>query len=68
MGPLGAGEFGYLAPGMTQAVRVTTRPEYFDEHSDSMELWSMGSPSFPETSPLSEGLITRTEFEARLSG
>jgi hypothetical protein len=28
-------------------IRVTTRPDYFDEHSDSLELRSPGSPSFP---------------------
>lgn len=41
------GEYAYLAPGMTKPVRITTRPEYFDEHSDSLELWSPGSPAFP---------------------
>jgi hypothetical protein len=41
------GEYAYQAPGMAQPVRITTRPDYFDEHSDSLELWSPGSPSFP---------------------
>ena len=41
------GEYAYQAPGMTNPVRITTRPDYFDEHSDSLELWSPGSPSFP---------------------
>ena len=45
--PLGAGEFSYVAPGQTGAVRVTTRSDYFDDHADSMELWSMGAPCFP---------------------
>ncbi len=41
------GEYAYQAPGMAKPVRITTRPDYFDDHSDSMELWSPGSPSFP---------------------
>jgi superfamily II DNA or RNA helicase len=41
------GEYAYQAPGMAEPVRITTRPEYFDEHSDSLELWSPGSPAFP---------------------
>jgi hypothetical protein len=41
------GEYAYQAPGMADPIRVTTRPDYFDEHSDSLELWSPGSPSFP---------------------
>lgn len=43
------GEYAYQAPGMAKPVRITTRPDYFDEHCESMELWSPGSPSFPET-------------------
>jgi ERCC4-related helicase len=41
------GEYAYQAPGMANPVRITTRPDYFDEHSDSLELWSPGSPFFP---------------------
>ncbi len=41
------GEYAYQAPGMAAPVRITTRPDYFDEHSDSLELWSPGSPAFP---------------------
>jgi hypothetical protein len=41
------GEYAYQAPGMATPVRITTRPDYFDEHSDSLELWSPGSPFFP---------------------
>ena len=41
------GEYGYQAPGMAKPVRITTRPDYFDDHSDSLELWSPGSPMFP---------------------
>ena len=41
------GEYAYQAPGMAEPVRITTRPDYFDEHSDSLELWSPASPVFP---------------------
>jgi hypothetical protein len=41
------GEYAYQAPGMAKPVRITTRPEYFDDHTESLELWSPGSPSFP---------------------
>ncbi|MBM3879666.1 MAG: helicase [Verrucomicrobia bacterium] len=41
------GEYAYQAPGMAKPVRITTRPDYFDEHSESLELWSPGSPAFP---------------------
>lgn len=43
----GAREYKYSAPGMAQALRVTTDPEYFDQHASSVELWSPGSPLFP---------------------
>ena len=38
--PMGHREYGLLAPGMTERLRVTTDPEYFEEHAESMELWS----------------------------
>ena len=44
--PLGHQEYGLLAPGMTERLRVTTDPEYFEEHAESLELWSPGNPLF----------------------
>jgi SNF2 family DNA or RNA helicase len=46
--PLRAREYGYLAPGMGHEVRVTTDAAYFEEHAESLELWSPGSPVFPD--------------------
>jgi hypothetical protein len=43
------GEYAYQAPGMAKPVRITTRPGYFDEHSESLELWSPGNMVFPES-------------------
>jgi hypothetical protein len=40
-------EYKYSAPGMKEPLRVTTDPEYFDQHATSVELWSPGSPLFP---------------------
>ena len=33
---------------MRRPVRVTTRADYYDEHGESVELWSPGSPAFPD--------------------
>ncbi len=44
--PLGHREYGLLAPGMRESLRVTTDPQYFDENADSVEFWSPGSPLF----------------------
>ena len=44
--PMGRREYGLLAPGMTERLRVTTDPAYYEEHSESVELWSPGNPLF----------------------
>jgi SNF2 family DNA or RNA helicase len=41
------GEYKYSMPGMKETLRVTTKADYFDQHPDSTELWSPGSPLFP---------------------
>ncbi|CAN5334613.1 hypothetical protein BH09GEM1_BH09GEM1_27010 [soil metagenome] len=41
------GEYAYIAPGMAAEVRVTTDARYFEEHAETVELWSPGSPLFP---------------------
>ena len=48
---LGRREYKYSAPGMREPLRVTTDPDYFDAHASSVELWSPGSPLFPELPP-----------------
>jgi len=45
--PLSPREYSYSAPGLWKPVRVTTNPTLYEQHSDSMELWSPGSPLFP---------------------
>ncbi|MDE2891378.1 MAG: helicase-related protein, partial [Chloroflexota bacterium] len=56
--PLGRREYGLLAPGMTEPVRATTDPAYYEEHPESVELWSPGSPLFkpPEFLPRADQL------------
>ena len=44
--PLGRREYGLLAPGMGERLRVTTDPDYFEDHAESVELWSPGNPLF----------------------
>ncbi len=50
--PMRTREYSLLAPGMPQPIRVTTEPEYYDENSDSVELWSPGNPFFEAPEPL----------------
>ena len=54
--PLGPREYGLLAPGMAEPVRVTTDAAYYEENSESVELWSPGNPYFtaPEMLPTHE--------------
>jgi SNF2 family DNA or RNA helicase len=40
-------EYSYSAPGMDQPVRITTDPDFYQEHTESVELWSPGNPVFP---------------------
>ncbi len=44
--PIAHREYGLLAPGMGEPLRVTTDPEYFEEHAESLELWSPGNALF----------------------
>lgn len=40
-------DYAYSSPGLKKPIRVTTDPDYYAEHSDSVELWSPGAPMFP---------------------
>ena len=44
---MGQQEYKFSAPGMSRAVRVSTDPAYYEQHADSVELWSPGNPTFP---------------------
>ena len=70
--PLGHREYGLLAPGMAERLRVTTDPGYYEEHSESVELWSPGNPLFtpPEfvAEAKEEELTQGTTLKALLDG
>ena len=50
----GPSEYGLLAPGMQEALRVTTDPEYFQKNAESVELWSPENPLFQAPEGLSD--------------
>lgn len=66
-------DFTWTQPGQEHGLRVTCDPTYFDDHSDSCELWVPGSPLIPlqqvtelvgdEPAP-----VSRSEFEQALRG
>ena len=45
-------------------MRVTTNPEFYEQHAESVELWSQGNPTFPYPSdiPLFVEAETPSEF------
>ena len=47
---LGSREYSLRGPKTAKAIRVTTDPKYFEEHADSVELWSPGHRFFPTKS------------------
>ena len=52
--PLGDREYALRLAGMTDFVRVTTNPAYYEEHAESVELWSPGSAVFKAPEGLGE--------------
>jgi hypothetical protein len=57
--------YGLRMPGRAE-LRVTTDPAFYDDHADAMELWSPGSPVFPNPTDLAageEGGLVRDELE-----
>ncbi|MDD5336214.1 MAG: helicase-related protein [Rhodoferax sp.] len=49
---LSAKETVWTQPGSKQ-IAVTTDPDFYEEHSDSVEFWTPGSPAFPSMPPAS---------------
>ncbi|MGH1591134.1 helicase-related protein [Methylobacterium phyllosphaerae] len=45
--PLDASDFRYIDGDLQNPVRVTVDREFYEMHSDSVEFWTPGSPSFP---------------------
>ena len=46
IGSLGRREYAVRVPGMVNSLRVTTNPEYYEQHADDLEFWSPGNPLF----------------------
>lgn len=44
-------QFSFSQPGMDAPIRITTDPAFYEEHPESVELWSPGSPVFPALQP-----------------
>ena len=67
--PMRSREYSLQAPGMPQPIRVTTDPEYYEENSESVELWSPGNPCFeapehlPETGEIPLGTTLKDVLE-----
>jgi hypothetical protein len=62
---MGARECSYLAPGMRESIRVTTDADYYEQHADSVELWSPGNPLFPTVEMTAEASSTASNFSIR---
>ena len=68
--PLAPREYGLLAPGMGERLRVTTDPAYYEEHAESVELWSSGNPLFnaPEFVAASDEAAEKETLQEILGG
>jgi len=62
--PLGPREYAYTAPGMPE-LRVTTDARFFEQHPESVELWSPGGVVFPSPDDVSQG--ESADLRAKLS-
>jgi hypothetical protein len=51
--PIGTYDFAWTQPGLDKEMRITCNASYYEDESDSCELWMPGSPLFPLT--LGEG-------------
>jgi SNF2 family DNA or RNA helicase len=51
--PLGHREYRFRQPGLNHDIRVTTDAAYYEQNSDSLELWSPGNAAFPQAVSLS---------------
>ena len=66
-------DFAWTQPGLQQELRVTCDPTYYDDHSESCELWVPGSPLFPQQRAMElagsdGGSDSRQEFLQALGG
>jgi hypothetical protein len=60
---MGVREYKLRQPGVSQWVRVSTDPAYYEQHADNIELWSPGNPTFPLPAIVAEPTSERTLAE-----
>ena len=67
--PVGNKDFQLSQPGMARPIRVTTDTDYYEQHADSVELWSPGCPVFPHVDDMEtlDG-VTANDFRRALDG
>ncbi|WP_216915340.1 MULTISPECIES: helicase-related protein [unclassified Synechococcus] len=69
--PIGAYDFAWSQPGLEKELRVTCNASYYEDNSDSCELWVPGSPLFPidrirESIRSESEEVSRQQFDAAL--
>ncbi|MEI7476906.1 MAG: helicase-related protein, partial [Actinomycetes bacterium] len=69
---IGAYDFSWTQPGLDKEMRVTCNASYYEDNSDSCELWVPGSPLFPlalcEGSKDEAKQPSTTEFQQAIAG
>jgi hypothetical protein len=69
--PIGAYDFAWTQPGLDKEMRVTCNASYYEDNSDSCELWVPGSPLFPlalcEGSKDETTCVSTTEFQQAIA-
>lgn len=40
-------EFVWSEPGLPEPIRITTDPDFYEGHPESVEFWTPGNPLFP---------------------
>ena len=69
---IGAYDFAWTQPGLDKEMRVTCNASYYEDNSDSCELWVPGSPLFPlalcEASQDETKQPNTTEFQQTIAG
>jgi superfamily II DNA or RNA helicase len=69
---IGAYDFAWTQPGLDKEMRVTCNASYYEDNSDSCELWVPGSPLFPltlcEVSNDEAKDPSTTEFQQAIAG
>jgi hypothetical protein len=68
---IGKGDFKWTQPGLDKEMRVTCNASYYEDNSDSCELWVPGSPLFPMEPIQDLGIsnsacVSRQQFDTAL--